>query len=68
MISFEIKWGTKKFPVEFTQDEFDTMTVSDFKVKCQQLTEVEPQYMKLLAYGGIGFFDLVKLQQYSNIM
>ena len=53
MISFEIKWGTKKFPVEFAQDEFDAMTVSDFKVKCQQLTEVEPQYMKLLAYGGI---------------
>ncbi|KAK4510293.1 uncharacterized protein ATC70_004723 [Mucor velutinosus] len=53
MISFEIKWGAKKFDIELTQETFDTMTVSDLKSKCQQLTEVEPQFMKLIVKGAI---------------
>ncbi|KAG1089100.1 hypothetical protein G6F42_020070 [Rhizopus arrhizus] len=53
MISFEIKWGAKRFDIELSQEEFDTMTVSDVKSKCQQLTKVEPQFMKLIVKGAI---------------
>ncbi|KAG2214059.1 hypothetical protein INT46_004974 [Mucor plumbeus] len=67
MVSFEIKWGTKRFPIELTQDEFDTIKVSNFKVKCQQLTEVEPQYMKLLAYGAILKNDEELLKNYKIV-
>lgn len=52
MISFEVKWGTKKLDIELTQEAFDAMTVSDLKLKCQQLTEVEPPFMKLIVKGG----------------
>ncbi|KAL7331891.1 Ubiquitin domain-containing protein ubfd1, variant 2 [Mucor circinelloides] len=53
MISFEIKWGAKRFDIELSQEEFDTVTVSDVKSKCQQLTKVEPQFMKLIVKGAI---------------
>ncbi|CAO3645485.1 unnamed protein product [Mucor fragilis] len=53
MISFEVKWGTKKLDIELTQEAFDAMTVSDLKLKCQQLTEVEPPFMKLIVKGAI---------------
>lgn len=52
MISFEIKWGAKKFPIELTENEYEKMTVLDLKLKCQELTEIEPSFMKLLAYGA----------------
>lgn len=62
MISFEIKWGAKRFDIELSQEEFDTMTVSDVKSKCQQLTKVEPQFMKLIVKGGI----IDKQQQHQH--
>lgn len=51
-VHIEIKWGAKKFNVEFTDEEFDATTVHQLKLHCQQLTEVEPEYMKLLSRGG----------------
>lgn len=52
MISFEIKWGSKRFPIELTEEEYENTTVLDLKLKCKELTEIETSYMKLLAYGG----------------
>lgn len=52
MVTFEIRWGAKRFPIDLNDDEYNTMTVSDLKLKCHELTEIEPQFMKLLAYGG----------------
>lgn len=53
MVSFEIKWGTKKFTIDLDDEEYIELTVHELKAKCQQLTEVEPEFMKLLAHGGI---------------
>jgi hypothetical protein len=52
MVSFEIRWSAKKFLIDLNDEEYNAMTVGDLKLKCQQLTEIEPQYMKLLAHGG----------------
>lgn len=52
MVSFEIRWNAKKFIIDLNDDQYNTMTVGDLKLKCQQLTEIEPQFMKLLARGG----------------
>lgn len=65
MISFEVKWGTKKFDIELTQEAFDTMTVSDLKSKCQQLTEVEPQFMKLIVKGGTITHESIQRQPWT---
>lgn len=51
-VAFEIRWGSQKFPVELTDEEYNAMTVADLKLKCQQWTEIEPPFMKLLAKGG----------------
>ncbi|KAI9257733.1 hypothetical protein EDC94DRAFT_173986 [Helicostylum pulchrum] len=53
MVTFEIRWGAKRFPIDLNDDEYNTMTVSDLKLKCHELTEIEPQFMKLLAYGAV---------------
>ncbi|GAN08470.1 hypothetical protein MAM1_0206c07982 [Mucor ambiguus] len=73
MATFEIKWGAKKFDIDLTQEAFDTMTLSDLKSKCQQLTEVEPQFMKLIFKGAILKEDTqlikdTKIGQGSKIM
>ncbi|KAL9551330.1 hypothetical protein MBANPS3_004309 [Mucor bainieri] len=73
MVSFEVKWGTKKFDIELTQEAFDTMTVADLKSTCQQLTEVEPPFMKLIVKGAILKQDTqlirdTKIGQGSKIM
>jgi hypothetical protein len=51
-ITFEVKWGSKRIPIEMSKGEFEVLTVADLKLKCQRLTEIEPQFMKLLAHGG----------------
>lgn len=52
MVSFEIRWSAKKFLIELNDEDYNAMTVGELKLKCQQLTEIKPQYMKLLARGG----------------
>jgi hypothetical protein len=51
-ITFEVKWGSKRFPIEMSAQQFQKLTVGDLKLKCQELTEIQPEYMKLLAHGG----------------
>lgn len=51
-VNIEIKWGTKKFNVELPEEDYIKMTVHQLKLHCQRLTEVEPEYMKLLSRGG----------------
>jgi hypothetical protein len=53
MATFEIRWGAKRFPIVLSDEEYNIMTVGILKSKCQQLTEIEPPFMKLLAHGGI---------------
>jgi hypothetical protein len=52
MASFEIKWGTNRYSIDLSQQEYDTATVADLKLKCQSLTKVEPHFQKLLSHGG----------------
>lgn len=66
-VHIEIKWGTKKFNVEFTDEEFDTMTVHQLKLHCQLLTEVEPEYMKLLSRGAVLKNDKELLKNYKIV-
>ncbi|KAF7722233.1 hypothetical protein EC973_003514 [Apophysomyces ossiformis] len=49
----EVKWASRRFPVEFSQDEFQHATVADLKRKCEQVTDIDPSTMKLLAYGAV---------------
>ncbi|KAG2204340.1 hypothetical protein INT47_009382 [Mucor saturninus] len=65
MVSFEIRWNTKKFLIDLNDEEYDAMTVGDLKLKCQQLTEIEPQYMKLLARGAIIKNDTESIKNYK---
>ena len=48
----EVKWTGKRFQLEFKPDEFENATVQDLKEKCHQITHVDPERIKLLAYGG----------------
>lgn len=59
-IAFEVKWGSKRFPIEMSIENFQVFRVADLKLKCQQLTDIEPQFMKLLAHGGNMYSVLVK--------
>jgi hypothetical protein len=52
MVTLEIRWSTKRFTLNLTEEEYNAMTVADVKLKCQGLTEIEPPFMKLLAHGG----------------
>lgn len=53
MAQVQVKWAGRRFGIEFADsEELSNYTVSQFKEKCQRLTGVDSQDMKLLAYGG----------------
>ncbi|RCH94986.1 hypothetical protein CU098_007651 [Rhizopus stolonifer] len=65
MVTFEVKWATKRLVIKTTQDEYDIMTVADLKLKCQEWTEIEPVFIKLLAHGVVLKDDAALLKQYK---
>jgi hypothetical protein len=49
----EIKWNGKRFPIEFRNaKELEGTSVKDLKSICQRITGVDPENMKINAFGG----------------
>ncbi|KAG0169675.1 hypothetical protein DFQ28_003483 [Apophysomyces sp. BC1034] len=61
----EVRWDSRRFHIEFNQDEFQNATVGDLKRKCQLVTDIDPLHMKLLAYGAIMKNDGASLGVYG---
>ncbi|KAI8380097.1 hypothetical protein BD560DRAFT_421503 [Blakeslea trispora] len=67
MVLFEVKWGTQKLLIESSQEEFDSLTVSDLKSRCQTWTEIDSRFIKLLAHGAILKDDQALLKNYKVV-
>ncbi|KAI8365408.1 hypothetical protein EDC96DRAFT_190279 [Choanephora cucurbitarum] len=65
MVSFEVKWGTQKLSIELSQEEFDSLTVNDLRLRCQAWTEIDSRFIKLLAHGAILKDDKMLLKNYK---
>ncbi|KAI7857964.1 hypothetical protein BDC45DRAFT_554542 [Circinella umbellata] len=61
----EVKWTGKQFHIEFKPEEFENATVHDLKQKCHQITHVDPERIKLLAYGAVMKNNEERLSSYG---
>lgn len=56
-VSIQVKWGRKKFPVEFhSVQDMEATPVKELKAHIQRMTGVDPSSMRLQAFGGISIF------------
>lgn len=52
--NIQIKWNSKKFPIEFPSvKDLETTSVKDLKTHIQRMTGADPSTMRLQAFGGM---------------
>ncbi|KAI9025914.1 hypothetical protein CLU79DRAFT_743706 [Phycomyces nitens] len=65
-LAIELKWSSKRFIFEFEDEEkLERTTVGELKNKCQQVTEVKVDVIKLLAHGAVMRNNEMTLGEYN---
>ncbi|KAL0089392.1 hypothetical protein J3Q64DRAFT_1728409 [Phycomyces blakesleeanus] len=65
-LTIELKWSSKRFTFQFEdENELEKTTVRELKAKCQKVTEVKSDFIKLLANGAVMRNDEMTLADYN---